>query len=93
MPKICVCLSIHGLCHDAREIKGLSMFGELKLRDYPPDLITYTTMVDGLCRVDGIVDAWNLWMEMVAKEITASDHDKVKSCTTRCAEGDSPIAQ
>ncbi|RWW72996.1 hypothetical protein BHE74_00019163 [Ensete ventricosum] len=69
------------------------IFGELKLRDYAPDLITYATMVDGLCRIDGIVDARNLWMEMVAKEIKASDHDTVKGCTTRCGEGDSPMAQ
>ncbi|KAJ8501162.1 hypothetical protein OPV22_011714 [Ensete ventricosum] len=69
------------------------IFGELKLRDYAPDLITYATMVDVLCRIDGIVDARNLWMEMVAKEIKASDHDTVKGCTTRCGEGDSPMAQ
>lgn len=58
---------IHGLGDNGRADGGFRVFDDCKVRGYAPILVTYTTVIDGLCKMGRIVDVWNLWLETVAK--------------------------
>ncbi|RZS09067.1 hypothetical protein BHM03_00040109 [Ensete ventricosum] len=61
--------TIRGLGDNGKADGGFRVFDDFKLRGYAPILVTYTTVIDGLCKMGRIVDVWNRWLETVAKVI------------------------
>lgn len=83
---------IHALCDGAGSAtmvdEAFRIFRDLKLKGYACDVVTYTTMINGLCKSSRMEEALLLWSEMVAKRIRPNKYTYNAIINGYCKAGD-----
>ncbi|KAF0911918.1 hypothetical protein E2562_012742 [Oryza meyeriana var. granulata] len=65
---------MHWLFFHRMGSEALRVFNEIKLRGYDVDVVTYTTVIDGLCKMARIDEARRIWNEMVDKGMEPNEY-------------------
>ncbi|XP_020572745.1 pentatricopeptide repeat-containing protein At5g18950 [Phalaenopsis equestris] len=69
---------IHALCDGAGGAtmvhEAFRIFTDLKLKGYACDVVMYTSMIHGLCKICRMGEALLLWSEMIAKGIQPNNY-------------------
>lgn len=65
---------IHGLCRANQVEKGRQILRDIRsTRSRPPGVITYTSVISGLCKMGNMADACEVFDEMLAMGITPTE--------------------